>query len=58
MEQIYIKACFSDWMPVTKEEAKKFCDGMISRMQSVRCLENKIKLVNKRHLKGIKYEEL
>ena len=55
---IYIKAYFGDWKQVTKEEAEKFCDSLMSRMQKVRGIENKIKIINEKHLKGITYQEL
>ena len=57
-KEIYIKAYYGDWIQVTKEEAKKFCDSLMSRMQAVRGIENKIKIINEKHLKGITYQEL
>lgn len=55
---IYIKAYYGDWTPTTKEKAKKFCDLLMDKMTGTINQEHRIKLINKNHLKGIKYEEL
>lgn len=56
MDQIYIKAIFGCWKQVTKEEAKKFCDNLMKMMPRSR--EEQIQIINNKHLKGIKYEDL
>lgn len=57
-QTIYIKAYYGEWEPVSKEEAKRFCNFLMSGMQAVRGREAKIKIINERHLKGITYEQL
>ena len=56
--EIYIKAYYGDWKQVTKEEAKKFCDSLMSMMTGAKNDETRIKIINEKHLKGITYEEL
>lgn len=59
MNEIYIKAFFGDWKKVTKEEAKKYCEyKMKYGIPAVAGKEQKIKIINEKHLKGITYEEL
>lgn len=54
---IQIRAFFK-WREVTPEQALEFCNSFMSSIQTTHIKEEKIKIINKNHLKGITYEEL
>lgn len=54
---IQIRAFFK-WREVTPKEAYDFCNSFMNSIQTTHIREEKIKIINKDHLKGITYEEL
>lgn len=54
---IYIRAFFN-WREATPEQAFEFCNSFMNSILTTHIKEEKIKIINKNHLKGITYEEL
>lgn len=49
---------FFKWREATPQEAYDFCNSFMASIQTTHIREEKIKMVNKNHLRGITYEEL
>lgn len=54
---IEIRAFFK-WSEATPEEAYNFCISFMNSIQTTHIKEERIKIINKDHLRGITYEEL
>ena len=57
-DKIEIKAWFGDWHECDAEKAKAFCDHMMDGFTAISDREERIKIINEKHLRGITYEEL
>ena len=55
---IEVKAFYSGWHEVNKDQAQRFVSHLISGMVSVKGDENKVKLVEQEYLRGITVKEL
>ena len=56
MNQIYIKAWYGNWTPVSKEHAEQFCRHLISGMVCPNA--DKRRIIEGRHLKGATLAEI
>lgn len=54
---IQIRAFFK-WREATPEQAFEFCNSFMNSIQTTHIKEERIKIINKDHLRGITYEEL
>ena len=54
---IQIRAFFK-WQEATPEQAYNFCIEFMNSIQTTHIREEKIKIINKNHLKGITFEAL
>lgn len=55
--KIEIRAFFK-WREATPEQAFEFCNSFMNSIQTTHIKEEKIKIINKNHLRGITFEEL
>jgi len=55
---IEIRAYYGDWEKTDREHAKSFVYLMINGFTAIRKMEDKIKRINEKHLRGITFEKL
>lgn len=56
-KKIYIKGIFTDWKETTPKQARKYIKFIFENITTMKT-DKKIKYINEKRLKGIKYEEL
>lgn len=55
---IETKSIFSDWNKSTPEQAYHYCKEIMKNITATNCVDEKIEIINKYHLRGITFQEL